>query len=393
MVERSRALLPYVDAEAMPLLEELDAWREQLDAKAPLVRTWEGQLRRDLEAEAVAASTSMEGVPVTVEEVRHILAGERPTSVAEGDRDLVLGYRDAMSYALRRADDPVFEWSPELVKAVHDRVLAGRFTRGAGRYGKSRFIVNDRTAEVIYEPPPEPEVERLVEQVCRRMAGLRTHPAVAAAWIHIAIAAVHPFADGNGRTARVLSSLAMYRGGFRRAEFCSLEEWWGRHRDDYYAAFGCLGRAWRPHADVTPFIRTHVAAQLSQVRALDLRERTTRGVWVALGRVCEEIGIPDRAPMILWDLFNERPVTAPYYAAIAGISRASTTADLKALRGAGLIEPVGATRGRHFVAGPRLYPAVAAEVGIEPDGATRSTIVGGLAARLARVEEASARYR
>lgn len=392
MSDHIHAVLPFDEAGLEPLLSELGAWREELDAKAPLIRSWEGQLRRDLEAEAVAASTSMEGVPVTVEEVRRILAGERPPSVAEVDRQLVLGYRDAMSYALRRADDPVFQWSPELVKGVHDRVMAGRLARGAGRYGKGRFIVNDRTGEVIYQPPAEREVERLVERVCRRVAALRTHPAVAAAWIHVAIAAVHPFTDGNGRTARVLSSLTMYRGGFKRPEFCSLEEWWGRHRDDYYAAFGCLGRRWRPDADVTPFIKTHLSAQLSQVRALDLQERTTRGVWVALERLCEEMAIADRAAMILWDLFNERSVTAPYYAALAGISRASTTTDLRALRGAGLLEPVGVTRGRHYVGGRRLYPAIAAQVGIDGEGATRPAIIGAIAARLARVEEASAGY-
>lgn len=388
----ARSLLPFDEGMLRPQLEELERWRQALDAKAPLVRSWEGQVRRDLQAEAVAASTSMEGVPVTVEEVRRILAGERPRSVVEADRDLVLGYRDAMSYALRRADDPVFEWSPELIKAIHDRVMAGRFTRGAGRYGKARFIVNDQTGQVLYEPPEDTDVERLVERACRRMSALRTHPAVASAWIHIAIAAVHPFADGNGRTARVLSSLAMYRGGFRRPEFCSLEEWWGRHRADYYAAFGGLGRRWDPAAEVTPFVRTHVSAQLSQVRALDLRERTTRHVWVALERVCDDVGIPDRAAMLLWDLFNERSVTPAYYTVLADVSRATATADLKALRGAGLLVAVGATKGRHFVAGPRLYELVAKEVGVEEGEATRSSIVGGIAARLARVEEAAATY-
>lgn len=377
---------------ARPELAELERWREALDAKAPLVRSWEGQLRRDLQAEAVAASTSMEGVPVTVDEVRRILAGERPASVAEPDRELVLGYRDAMSYALRRADDPVFEWSPELIKAIHDRVMAGRFSRGAGRYGKARFIVNDQTGEVVYEPPQEREVERLVDRICRRMSGLRVHPAIAAAWIHVAVAAVHPFADGNGRAARVLASLAMYRGGFKRAEFCSLEEWWGRHRADYYAAFKALGPRWDPSADVTSFVRAHVSAQLSQVRALDLRERTTRQVWVALERVSEDAGLPDRAAMLLWDLFNERPATAPYYSAIADISRATTTADLATLRGAGLVKAVGVTRGRHYVAGPRLHELVAMQVGADPAGASRSSIIGAIAARLARVEEAAAAY-
>lgn len=66
----------------------------------------------------------MEQVPVTVDEVRRILAGERPSTVSETDQTLVLGYRDAMEYVLRRADDPGFRWSRELVVALHDRVQA-----------------------------------------------------------------------------------------------------------------------------------------------------------------------------------------------------------------------------------------------------------------------------
>jgi hypothetical protein len=96
--------------------------------------------------------------------------------------------------------------------------------------------------------------------------------------------------------------------------------------------------------------------------------------------------------MVLWDLFNERPVTPPYYVALADVSRATATADLATMRGAGLIASVGATRGRHFVAGPRLYELIARQVGTEPADASRSSIVGGIASRLARVEEAAATY-
>lgn len=67
--------------------------------------------------------------------------------------------------------------------------------------------------------------------------------------------------DGNGRVARVAASLAMYRGGFKLPEFTSLEEWWGRHRADYYAAFRCLGDIFNPTADITPFLRAHMEAQ------------------------------------------------------------------------------------------------------------------------------------
>lgn len=66
-------LLPYQAGAAQDLTSELDRWKSLLDYRGPFRRAWAGRLRRDLEAEAVAASTSMEGVPVTIEQVHHIL--------------------------------------------------------------------------------------------------------------------------------------------------------------------------------------------------------------------------------------------------------------------------------------------------------------------------------
>jgi Fic family protein len=375
------SLLPFDELVFQPQTKGLDEWRARLDTR-PLVRSWDGRLRRDLEAEAVAASTSMEGVPVTVEEVRRILAGERPSGVSASDVSLVRGYRGAMEYVQRRADDVTFEWSPELIKAIQDRVLAGDYRKGAGRYGVGRWVVDSATQELIFTPPADELVADLVERMCTRMNTWAAHPAMKSAWIHIASAAVHPFKDGNGRTSRVLASLAMYRGDFRRPEFCSLEEWWGRHKSDYYAAFRCLGTEWDALADVTPFIAAHLAAQLSQVRALDLRERVNRQVWTALEQIAEDAGLPDRAANALWDAFNGRDVLPSFYRRLVDVSEGTGTTDLKMLSSARLLRPEGRTKGRRYLAGPALFSAVAAATGVSTPEPDRSSIGVMLASRL-----------
>lgn len=378
-------LFPYDPEAVRAQCAELDDWRGRIDRAGALPRRWAGRLRRDLEAEAVAASVGMEQVPVTLDEVRRILVGDRPTTVAPEDEALVLGYRNAMEFVLRRADDPGFRWSRELVVGLHDRVLGGNFALGAGRLATGqRWVVDEGSGRQVFAPPPALDVPDLVDRVCARMEAGHDHPAMGSAWIHVAAAAIHPFRDGNGRVCRVLASLAMYRGGFQRSSFTSLEEWWGRHLTDYYAAFRCLGERFDPTADVTPFLLAHIGAQLSQVRALDLRQRVERRIWEALETVVEDVRLQPRIVNAVWDAFFERDVTPAYYIPLADVSRATATNDFAAAVAAGLLEPRGGGRSRHYVAGPALYDRAAAILRVDGIGyAPRARIVAKLTDDLA----------
>jgi Fic family protein len=380
-------LLPYDPARVEELCEELDEWRRLLDYRGPLPRAWAGRLRRDLETEAVAASTRMEGVNVTVEEVRRILAGESPPEVEPEDRSLVEGYRNAMNFVLRQADDPAFSWDRGLIVGLHDRAMAGRYGLGAGRLRTEApvFIVSRLTGEQVFLPPPGADVQALVESACARMEAGHPHPAVAAAWIHVAVAAIHPFKDGNGRSARILASLSMYRGDFKKPEFTSLEEWWGRHLDDYYHLFDGLGQEFSAHADVTAFITGHIEAQLHQIRALDLRLRAERQIWTAVEEASEDANLDRRLANALWDTFFGRVVTAGYYRSLADISPATATNDLAAAVSSGLLRAEGQRRGRRYLAGERLYSAIARSLFILDIGSletARDEIVAELTRRL-----------
>jgi Fic family protein len=387
-------MLPYTDTGASRLCDELDTWRARLDYRGALPRRWAGRLRRELEAEAVAASTRMEGVAVTVDEVRRILAGEEPPEVSHENRELVEGYRQAMVYVLRRADDPAFTWNRELIVGLHDRILAGRYDLGAGRFRTGpAYVVDRRSGTEVFRPPSEDSVPGLVDEACRNLNDATAHPAMASAWIHVAIAAIHPFKDGNGRAARVLASLAMYRGGFTRPEFTSLEEWWGNHLGDYYEAFACLGPEFTLEADISPFIEAHLDAQLRQVRALDLRERVQREIWIVAEEIAEGSRLNARLANAFWDAFFGRTITAGYYRSLADVSPATASNDLGAAAAAGFLSPRGERRGRHYLAGDRLFEAIAATIGVSdgtgPPEVARDRIIASVSERLTRSGEAS----
>lgn len=380
-------MLLYDGDTLIDLVTELDRWKTELDYRGPVPRTWAGRLRRDLEVEAVAASTSMEGVPVTVEQVHHILVGDRPAQTREEDAALVRGYRDAMSFVLRRADDAAFKWDRELLIGLHDRILAGNWGAGAGRLRTGpAHLVDNRTGQLVFQPPSADQVPELIDRTCSIIERGLEHPAIAAAWIHAAVAAIHPFADGNGRAARVVASLAMYRGGFKLPEFTSLEEWWGRHLSDYYASFRCLGEAFDANANVTPFIRAHLEAQLHQVRALDLRERVQQRIWTAIEEVVTTAGLEPRVANAVWDAFFGRSVTPRYYRPLADVSVATATNDLAATVAAGLLRPAGRARSRSYHAGDSLYARIGSILGVavtESGEPGRGMIIGELTKRVA----------
>lgn len=323
---------------------------------------------------------------MTVADTLRILAGDPPDDVTPKDRALVLGYRDAMRYVQRRADDGLLEWNRELVVGVQDRVLAGDFGAGAGRLRTgATWIRNDRSGAVVFEPPQHELVPGLVDEMCSTIQHAGWHPALAASWIHIATAAIHPFQDGNGRTARVLASLAMYRGGFRHPAFTSLEEWWGRHPLSYYESFECLGRVFNPAADVTPFVTAHLQAQLSQVLALALRQRTEGRLWTTLENLLEEADLPPRLATALYDSFFGREVTTGYYRDLIQASPATARNDLVAASAADLLKGEGRTRGRRYLPGPRLLPAIAKRLGgLEPN---RDAVIEDLVRRAADTME------
>jgi len=348
-------------AEVTALLARLDALRARLDIGATLPRRWAGRLRREIETNAIAASTSMEGVRVTADDVRRILVGDIPASVSPEDARLVAGYRDAMAFVLRRADDARFEWHPEIVRGIHDRVLGGSYATGAGLYRSGTvYIVSQRDGHTVFSPPDAEDVPDLLERGLAQLTAADYPAPVSSVFVHMLVAAVHPFSDGNGRTARICASLAMYRGGFVRPEFTSLEEWWGSHLDDYCGAFDALGTEWSEGADITSIVVTHLSAQVSQVEEYEVRLGAQVDVWTALENISEHVA-DARATEALYDAFLGRAITNRYYREIAAVSAVTAAADMARLVAAGLLQATGAGSKTEYVATAKLMQTMAEE--------------------------------
>ncbi len=242
-------------------------------------------------------------------------------------------------------------------------------------------------------PPPTEEVPHLLEDLAAWLAQASSDPPVLvrAALAHVMMAAIHPFADGNGRTARIVASLVMYRGGFRHPQFTSLEEWWGQHSDDYYEAFACLGPQWDETADVTPFVAAHVSAQKRQAEALSLRHGAEQILWTVLEDIAvHDLGAKPRVVNALWEAFFGREVTNRYYRGLADVPQVTASQDLKQLQTSGLLAPEGGGRSRAYRGTVALMRRVVEAAGLDvdvrgaavPDEDLRADVVAALAARI-----------
>jgi Fic family protein len=372
-------------------LARLDELRTALDSRGALPLRWVGRLRRELEVESATASTAMEGVPVTVREVRRLFAGDPPRSLDPEDAALVEGYRHAMRLVLRRAEDAGFAWERELILAIHDKVLGESVRLQAGRFRTTAIWISDgRSEKPTFTPPAAKVVPALVgDLTAYRRSSVDVAPAVLSALAHVRLAGIHPFSDGNGRTSRIVASLVMLRAGYRAPEFTSLEEWWGRHLPDYYAAFRCLGADWDERSDVTPFIEAHVGAQRLQADTLSLRQASEREIWDALELVVQEAGADVRTANALWDAFFGRTVTNRYYRGIADVSPATAAIDLARMVAAGLLAVEGSTRHTQYAPASGLFASVARTMGFDdlagsaaPDEMVRDLIIGKIATRI-----------
>ena len=160
---------------------------------------------------------------------------------------------------------------------------------------------------------------------------------------------------------------------------------------EYYAAFNCLGQEFSSEVDVTPFLSTHIEAQLHQVRALDLRENIQRQIWTALEHLTEETNLHPRVANALWDAFFGRTVTAGYYRSLADVSPATATKDLAATVSSGLLMAQGRRRGRRYGATEQLFEAVGGILSIEvtgPPTVARDRITSELSRRVTLMGEA-----
>lgn len=248
--------------------------------QASLIPQWEAKLRRKALLQNTHASTAIEGNKLSLEQVDALSRG-KAIIAAHKDKQEVLNYLEALAKVpdFGSAGTINIESLLEIQRIITNKVLdnssdCGVFRNRQVYVGKRVFEATGFREEVVYMPPKTEEVPELVEEF---LAWLnegkigQVNPVLLAGIAHYEIARIHPFIDGNGRTARLLATLILYLSGFDHRRIFALDDYYDRDRLAYYAALAAVDKEARDLTKWLEYFCEGVAFSVNEAKEAVLR--------------------------------------------------------------------------------------------------------------------------
>ena len=216
-------------------------------------------------------------------------------------------------------------------------------TPGVYRKGENKVGAN-------YTPPNQGDVGPYMRSFALWLReDESTHPVVKAAIAHLHFVAIHPFWDGNGRTARALATLILQRSPYAFKKLLPLEAHFLSRRNAYMTAIErTLGPAFSVTYDATPWIEFFVNAVDSDGQAFVQRLTDWHREIDRLHKQAANEGLNDRQADALLFATRLGNLTRADYMEITGASPITASRDLADLVSKGILLPTGKTRARSY---------------------------------------------
>jgi Fic family protein len=323
-----------------------------------------GSLRREVRANSIESSTSIEGFSVSPEEARDLVSRGVEAEDDDENRQAVACYVRAMDHVGTMAIDPTFGWLDRVILDLHFDACYFQRDKDPGLWRTGPIGVTGADGSLEYRGPDGEMVETLMAEVIDWLRGgdPGLDVVVRAAMAHLNVISVHPFRDGNGRISRIVQSLVLAREGMGSPEFFSIEEYLGAHTQDYYAALKeAQGGSYQPDRDASGWVQFCVDAHIDQAtrRLAQIKQAAAR--WEYLEGLVEARGWPERFVVALEQSLHDS-TDRTRYGEEAEVSPATASADLRRLLDAGLVSQSGRGPSSSYRASEQVRDAIAARI-------------------------------
>jgi len=328
-------------------LIEIERVRGFLDA-IKIKEEWFSAIQKEALVLESHYSTHIEGTALSLEQARKILNGNKVEGVREDDKKELLNYRKAMDFVSKYLgkEDPMTEG---LIREIH-KILVKGVRGGRAEPGEYRavqnYVINSRTKEIIYTPPPPLEVPHLVRGfVVWSNKDKDISDILAAGIAQFQFVHIHPFLDGNGRTARLLSTLILYKTGYDFKKLFTLSEYYDKDRPAYYEAIQSVREN---NMDMTFWLEYFVEGLRSQMNSI--KEKSQRIIkYDSVLQRASSTGLLERQIKALRFIIQNESISRSEYVEKFKVSLRTANYDLSLLETKGLIKRIGTGRTIRYV--------------------------------------------
>ena len=204
-----------------------------------LSKTTANKLRKNSKKKSSYASTKIEGNPLSEKQASEVIDRDEHKHFLKPEQE-VRNYFLALNYLEEKAKKKE-AFSKKLILDVQKYVEKGASKEKIGLRGETPpgvlFAVYDsQSGRPDYIPPEYSDVPVLLDELVEDVNTTDDHPLIKAAVVHYQLVTIHPFEDGNGRTARLLSGYILDINGYGFNGIGSLEEYFAYDVEEYYAA-------------------------------------------------------------------------------------------------------------------------------------------------------------
>lgn len=332
-------------------ISKVTAGREVIE-NSRLIPKWELSLRKEARIHSAHSSTSIEGNRLTIGQVK-ALSERKEVTASVKDKQEVLNYLQVLDAIPKYAAKRTIE--VKLFLDIHKRATKGTLTnqKDCGVFRTRQVFVGKRIFDgtqfrevVEYMPPKAERVSKLIEEFLSWLSSDKAkdmNPVIVAGISHYEVARIHPFIDGNGRSARLLASLILYKSGFDHRRFFALDDYYDQDRGSYYAALKAVEQN---KGDLTQWLEYFTDGVLYSVNKV--KEIITRVGLLPGEAGSTQLELTQRQIKILERIKDKGGVSNKDLQAIFKISRQAILKEISKLIGMELIKLIGKGRGAHY---------------------------------------------